>query len=202
VLVERTRYVGRYQVICAVDFPAGRNFASEKMRGLPKASLIADGFEILLTAGHTDKESLNELKSISDFILKYIDPTKEIRWVLGLHQRQREQVFNIMPHLKHYPAKFIRTDVHLSVPNVDLNAHQCDINFIRGHVGTQVKVSGNVNLELIKALTDQVGRFDVNFSQAKDITRSALKEHTGQRKIGKVSEPANIDEKMIGEQPS
>jgi deoxyribose-phosphate aldolase len=190
ILVERTKFRGQYQVICTVDFPNGKHFASEKMRDLPKASMLADGFDIMVSAKKTDRESLNELRAISDFILKYIDPTKEIRWVLGLRHRNYEDVRNVMSHLKNCPAKYIRTDNHLILPKLDINSHQLDIDFIRASVATPIKLSGNITLATINETINAVSRYDVSVQQAKDI----VKELKLQPEIQRKTVPKQVDQ--------
>jgi deoxyribose-phosphate aldolase len=171
VLVERSKFLGQYQVICTVDFPNGKHFASEKMRDLPKAAMLADGFDIMVSAKKTDRESLNELRAISDFILKYVDPTKEIRWVLGLRHREYDDVRNMMSHFKNCPAKFIRTDNHLVLPKIDINSHLLDIEFIKSSVAIPIKLSGNITLTTINETINAVSRYDVSVQQAKEIIK-------------------------------
>jgi hypothetical protein len=171
IMIERQRYRGSYKIICTVDFDNGKNYAMDKLRSIPKAALAVDGFDILVTAGKTDKESLNELKAISEFLKKAVDPLKEIRWTLGMRLRQTNDLLNVMKHLKTYPAAFIRTDHNLVAQNLTLEKHENDVKFIKSHVGTPIKVCGNVDVETIRSLRGKVSRFDVSMTQAARILK-------------------------------
>lgn len=173
VLIERMRFRAQYKIVCAVDFDTGKRYAMEKLRPLPQEIFKADGLDILLSANRADKESFNEMKVLRDFIKDSINPTIEIRWVLGLRSRTYEAVANIMPHLKKVPGSYIRTDINLEVPNHSLEKHATDINFIKDAVGAPIKLCGNIDLNTIIEFKSQVSRFDVSVSQAKKIAKEA-----------------------------
>lgn len=169
-LWERTRHSGQFKIICPVDFPHGRHFALEKIRDLPQAALSADGFEIMLSANLSDKECLNELRVITEFFHKSIDPTKELRWVLGYRSRSYESVRAFLPHITKWPVAFIRTDNNLTVPTFDIKKHNADITEIKNYVGCPIKISGNVDLDTINSVP-LARRFDVNMTQARTIIK-------------------------------
>lgn len=172
ILIDRSKYVNAYKVICAVDFHNGKHFALEKIRDLPQAALSADGFEILVSPNRPDKESLNELRGLTQFF-KSIDPMKEIRWVLGLRTREIPNLECILEHMRTWPGSFIRTDTNLEIPSLGIDDYIEDIDFIRSKVSTPIKVSGNVDFALINALSDVASRFDVTATQARKIAREA-----------------------------
>jgi hypothetical protein len=173
VLMERGRHFANYKVICTIDFPDGNkvwpNFAMAKLRDLPQAMFMADGYDIMLTPGRTDKECLNELRALSEF-LQRLGP-KELRWTLPLRTVHYEEVDKFLPHIMKWPASFVRTDSNLVVPDITLEDHLLDVEFIRSGVATKIKVCGNVNLNLIESLKNRVARFDVSLSQAREIIR-------------------------------
>lgn len=174
-LVERVKHRGQYKIICSVDFESGKHYGLEKMRPLPKAIMTADGFDILLTGNRTDKEHLNELRILSEFIHENIHKSKEIRWTLGLRTREQTAIALALPHFKKWPATFIRTD-HNVLPAKQANEyerHVRDVEFIREYTGLPIKVSGNVDYETYLKLKDSVKRFDVTFNQAKSIIKTA-----------------------------
>lgn len=189
IMIERQRYRGSYKIICTVDFDNGKNYAMDKLRSIPKAALAVDGFDILVTDGKTDKESLNELKAISEFLKKAVDPLKEIRWTLGMRLRQTNDLLNIMKHLKTYPAAFIRTDHNLIAQNLTLEKHENDVKFIKSHVGTPIKVCGNVDVETIRSLRGKVSRFDVSMTQATRILKKLSEAPVAEPVVKPVAEP-------------
>lgn len=167
-LFERMRINGQYKIITTVDFENGKQYAMDKFRSLPQNALKTDGFEILLSPDRTDKESLNELRIVTEFC-RQSNPLAEIRWVFGFRTRQPQQLQHFYPYLKKWPAQFLRTDINLEVPGLTITKHLEDVTRIRNFCGTSIKVSGNINLAMIKELSPRVARFDVNVSQAKRI---------------------------------
>jgi hypothetical protein len=169
--------VGRYKIICAVDFDRGRNFALSKFRALPTNALAADGFDVLLSANRPDKESYNELKAITQFIREMMDPLKEIRWTLDLRSRSQEDVKSIMPYLVKFPATYIRTaGAYLSddAGDVSVETHLKDIEFIRQFVGTPIKIGGgDLNFMTVTTLAGKAAAFDATAGQIRRISRAA-----------------------------
>ena len=166
-LIERMRTGGQYKIITMVDFDSGKSYSLEKLRYLPKSIFVADGIEVLLSPNRTDKESMNELKVIYEFV-RNLNPLMEIRWVFGFRTRTHQSMINFMQYLKNYPATFLRTDTNVEVPSLDFERHKQDIEFIRQHCGIPIKVSGNITLDMIKNLPE-AARFDVSVTQAKKI---------------------------------
>jgi hypothetical protein len=166
---ERQRVNAQYKILTTIDFYDGTQYAMDKLRTIPRFCLESDGFEILLSPGRNDSESKNELKAITEF-LRGINPLIDIRWVLGLKNRKYEEVKNCVSHFKEYPCSFVRTNTNTTAPNLGLEKHLFDIEFIKKYYGGQVKVSGNVDLTLIKALPD-IRRFDVSLTQYKGIVK-------------------------------
>lgn len=189
VLMERASFGGQYKVICAVDFDSGRRYALEKFRPLPQTIFKADGFDILLTPNRTDKESLNEMRALSEFI-RSLNPLMEIRWAFGFRTRTYESMAGFLPYLKKCPANFLRTDISLQSPLVSLKKHQADILLLKECVGTPIKVSGNIDFEIMKELREGVQRFDVSVAQAKKIVKAIQTEQASPE----LSKP----EKVIG----
>jgi len=174
-LVERMKHRGQYKIICSVDFESGKHYGLEKMRPLPKSIMTADGFDILLTSNRTDKEYLNELRILSEFIHENIHKSKEIRWTLGLRTREQATIALALPHIKKWPATFIRTD-HNVLPAKQENEyerHIRDVKFIREYTGLPIKISGNIDYETYLKLKGDVKRFDVTLDQAKSIIKTA-----------------------------
>jgi deoxyribose-phosphate aldolase len=164
---------GSYKIICALDFPAGGNFAMDKIWRANPDLVEADGFDILVSVGRSEIETGNEMKAIYEF-LKQNKPMVEIRWCLRMNGLPDEAV-KALQHVRKYSPTFIRTDQHLDLQNLDAEKHKANIELIKKHAPFPIKVSGNVDLETIKALQDvtQVKRFDVSFEQAETIARES-----------------------------
>lgn len=182
IMIERNGYKGPYKVICTVDFETGKAYAMDKLINSPKAIFEADGVEFLLTPNKNDKESLNELKCLHDF-MKRINPLMEVRWVFGFRTRSSEQMKNFYQYLKNFPANYIRTDPNVEVPAITVEQHQKDVNTIKEHVHSPIKVSGNITLDMINKLNN-VSRYDVNVKQAKKIIKD-LQEEEEQARVAK-----------------
>jgi hypothetical protein len=186
-----------YKIICAVDFPRGKAYALEKLRNLPEnVVFLADGFDILLTGGRTDKEVLNELRGLSEF-LKKIDPTKELRWTLGCCTRNRVEIKKMLTNMVKYPGSFIRTDQNLE-SQVSVDDHLSDIEFIRKVIATPVKVSGNVDYNTMQVLAGSAERFDVTLAKARTILKEAKRHKIPVNSDGEESEKEEL-EKLVYE---
>lgn len=165
-IIERSQFNYAHKVICAIDFE-NKNYSFNKMKDLGKGIWAADGYEILVSPNRTDIETMNEMKSLREFIIRY-EPTKEVRWALNLRNK-RFDFSHALKHAKNIPGSFIRTDINLVSPAATLDAHREDVDTIRKVVATPIKVSGSVNYDLIMALGQSVARFDVTLSQARDV---------------------------------
>jgi hypothetical protein len=179
-LIEKEKIVAPFRVICTMDFDRGNRYGLDKLRPLPNEMKMADGYDILLSPGRTDKETLNEIRVLHEFIKQVIAPIKEIRWTLGLRTRTQESVKYILAHIKEHPANFIRTNVALDSSNQTLEKHLEDIEMIKKNCPTPIIISGGVNLKIIRELSGKVARFDVSVTQAKQIVNEAL--HLGDKK--------------------
>jgi len=171
-IIERSQFNYAHKVICVIDFE-NKNYSFNKMKDLGKGIWAADGYEILVSPNRTDIETMNEMKSLREFIIRY-EPTKEVRWALNLRNK-RLDFSHALKHAKSIPGSFIRTDINLVSPAAILDAHREDVDFIKKVVATPIKVSGSVNYDLIMALGQSVARFDVTLSQARDVVAGVQK---------------------------
>lgn len=158
---------GQYRIICAVDFPAGRGFAMEKLKGLNEDFQLADGYEILLSPDRTEVESRNEMKALHGF-LKQINPLVEIRWCLAAHSRPEENSLGILKSMQQAAPSYMRIEPHVKLPNVGVDEHKAFVAKAKEQVPYAIKISGNVDLDLIRSFAEdrQVKRFDVDIDQA------------------------------------
>jgi len=193
--VERSKFNGAYKIIVAVDFDNGRRYGMEKLKYLPKNTFQTDGIEILLTPGRNDKESLNELKVISEWG-KMFNPLLEIRWVFGFRTRAKDLISNFMPYLKNVPGVLLRTDHNCEVPNITIEEHLSDVEYLKSFSSTPIKISGNVTFEVMKAV--KVAKYDVTINQAKKIVRSIEEEDKKPQPVQekKITELSNAPEKV------
>jgi hypothetical protein len=161
--VQRSRYNGQFKIICALDFRGG-DFAVSKFQHIPKIALDADGFDVYLTPKKSDIESSNEMKAIEEFISR-INMTAEKRWTLGLRTGDGHK--NTLRHFKERPANYIRNDINLISPLATLETLKKDVELIRSHSATPIKLCGNIDLDIIDTL--KTARYDVTLTQARGI---------------------------------
>lgn len=201
-ILDRNKYQGAYKIICAVDFWDGNNYAMEKIKYLPQSVMVADGFEILATPNRSDKETFNELKTITEFIRGTLDAIKEIRWALALRTRPPGHFYNILKNVKKWPGSFIRTDVNIESPAASVDVHGADFQFVRDKIATPVKVSGNVTFDTMMALMGSVARFDVSLAQAKRIMNSIRVMERQEKELLQFNEEDIGDDQVIYAEPN
>ena len=186
-IVERSQFNYAHKIICAIDFE-NKYFSFNKMKDLGKSIWAADGYEILVSPNRTDIETMNEMKSLREFILAY-EPTKEIRWALNLRNKKYD-FSHALKHAKNIPGSFIRTDTNLISPASTMEAHKEDVDVIKKVVAMPIKISGSVNYDLIMAMRPNVARFDVTLSQAREIV-------IGVQKAGREEELQKIEDRDV-----
>lgn len=184
ILFERSKFSPAFKVICAVDF-FNKNYALQKIRNLSNNVFMADGFEFRVSSGRNDKESLNELRALTEFIKNGLGPSKDIRWALNLRAITYDNYMYLLNHMRKWPASFIRTDINIECPSVNYDTHMDDINFIKEKIATPIKVSGNINYSLMLTLANKAARFDVNLTQARRILKDALDNDKMEREAAK-----------------
>lgn len=189
IVVERMKVNGNYSIICAVDFEKGTTYAMEKLRSLPQCVQAVNGFDILVSSKRTDKESLNELKSIYQFIKSVYGKTVQIRWTLGMLTRKIDEIQNVIPHLISCPANYIRLDNNLVIPGVTEEQHRNAITVLRQFIQTPVKVSGNITYEMAINLKSEAARFDVSIEQFNAIVKNVQKRQVEPKEV---SEPGVV----------
>lgn len=164
---------GRYQLIAALDFHRGVNWGMDKLFRANPDFIIADGFDILLTPGKTEVESKNEMRSIFEY-LKGNRPLCNIRWCLKMHSAKIEETVGILKNMKKFPPAFVRVDHHLEIPQVTADKLKSAASIIREQVPFPIKVCGNIDLETLNKLEEEVNikRFDVSMKQAESIIRT------------------------------
>lgn len=168
---------GNYQIIAAVDFPRGNNFSLDKLMKAGDDISSAEGYDIVLSTERSQIEIKNEVNAITSF-LKQINPIVDLRWTLKLHTEDLGKSKEILAMLRSFPAKYIRIDPHLELPNVSIDDHIRLFSCVRENIGTPIKLSGNVNLEVIKHFAKEYPstRFDVSPSEAVSIVRALEQE--------------------------
>ena len=165
-----------YKIIVAIDFrDNGKHYAMDKVKLLPREVLEADGYDIMITPGRNEIETGKEMNTLHDFF-KQMNPMTEIRWVLGCRTQTTENILTVIKMAKKYPPNFIRTDSNVVIPQQDIGNHRVDIKLIKDNIGIPIKLSGNINWEIVKEMKDQVARFDVSISQARSILINADKD--------------------------
>jgi len=167
-IMLRQGYLNKFRVICTVDFPEGRCFAGEKVGVLPSGALNADGFEILLSSGRTDKECENELSELYRFFRKDL-AGKELRYCLNLHGRKFEDIIKFFKHFKKFPPDFLRTNVDLRLQRFKDKDHADAIRMIRERSGVPIKLCGNVSPDTVINFQGKVARYDVGFDAAQRV---------------------------------
>jgi len=174
-LVDRSAKNGQYKLIAAIDFPDGKNFCYDKFKTLNVLSLEVDGMDILLTKNRTEVESKNEAKSLIEFLRGSINPTLNIRYVLGCYCNKWDDIEKFLGAAKAHPPDAIRIDQHLELPNITVENHIQTLTKLRKKTPKTVKISGNLDLDAIEKLVsiDKNLRFDVSANQAIAIVNQA-----------------------------
>jgi deoxyribose-phosphate aldolase len=189
-LTDKAVRGGQFNVIAAIDFPNGRNFALDKWKDVGKEVLSADGFEVMLSMGRLPAECRNEIRIVTEFIKGQINPLAEMRFVLRVFDRTQAEIEECLKGIAAYPPAMIRLDHRTSAPNtiIDLKKQIEAITLIRKHVATPIKVSGNLDFQALKELSNiqKVHRFGVSMSQAREIVNAVRKEEEKPR--GKATE--------------
>jgi hypothetical protein len=171
-LIERMAIAGKYKIIAAIDFDTGgKKFAMEKFRALPRTSLEVDGFEILLSPGKNEADARNELRAIHSFVRDQISVLKTINYSLAMNVKPDTDFSPHLKALKDYKPALLRTDYNLELPDFDEFRHQQNIETIRAHSGSPIKLSTNITLSTIDSYIGKAVYFDVTSKQARRIIR-------------------------------
>lgn len=162
-----------FKVILAVDFDAkGSNYVISKFANLDLSWVQADGFEIVLTPKENPVEVRNEVQALTAH-LKKMSPSAEIRYCINMFSFNTSIVENMITAINSQnnprPA-FIRIDQSLENAKRDIMeyAPKC-LQIIRKISPFPVKASTNVTLDAIRALKDEIARFDVSLKTAESI---------------------------------
>lgn len=108
---------GNYSIIATVDFPKGQRFSLEKLNRSGDDIGAAEGYDVLLSTHRSQVECNNEMRAILQF-LKSLNPVVDLRWSLRMHTDSDEDSRKVLTNLTKHPARFIRVDPHLEIPNV------------------------------------------------------------------------------------
>jgi hypothetical protein len=189
---------GPYKIICAIDFPAGSNFAMDKIFRSNPDFVGADGYDFLLSTNRTDIELYNEMMAIFRFI-KGNRPMSQIRWALKMHTH-KSQGLSALKHMKKVPPAFVRLNSELEVPKLGVTKHREYIKLASKQIPYPIKVCGNVDLTLIEKLTGEanVKRFDVSLDQAEAIIRELSNRSTAPRTPPTAPQPQGPAVKKVG----
>jgi deoxyribose-phosphate aldolase len=189
---------GPYKIICAVDFPSGSNFGMDKIFRTNPDFVGADGFDFLLSSNRTDVELHNEMMAIYNFI-KGNRPFSQIRWVLKL-RTHKDAGLSALKHMAKAPPAFVRLNSELEVPKIGVTKHREYIKLARKQVPYPIKVCGNVDLNLIDKLANEVNvkRFDVSLNQAEAIIRELSNKTAAPRTTPTSPQPQGPAVKKVG----
>lgn len=199
-VVDRESKRGNYRIIAAIDF-GSTSFAMQKVRDMGGDATAADGFDIMCSTGRPANEIFNEIKSVSDF-LKSINRLAEIRWVLGAFTRPDAEVQNYLKCFAKYQVNWLRIDQHVTDTKIAPAQHFGMVESIRRGCKLPLKVSGNVNKEVVDHfMKDNSIRFDVTLDQANNIL-AAYNEpvKTEEPKKEEVKVPAPPQSEVEGQQ--
>lgn len=173
-LLARDRIGGQFKIIAPIDSPKGEVFGTQKLRGLNTSALQVDGFEILLTGDKSVLDTRNEAMALTDFIKKHLSQRIEVRFVLNVFSRDKENINRMLEGLKtvRTPA-FIRNDIgnKLQVSKANADIHNACVNNIREYIGAPIKISGNIST--LKSIADcpEPKRYAVSLSNARTIVK-------------------------------
>jgi hypothetical protein len=203
-IAARSMRKALFKIILAVDLPDGDNFAMLKLRDLGNDALAADGFDIVSSKRRKPIESLNEVKSLTEFIVS-MNPFAEIRWSIGAIDRAESDYAEHLKSLHKYPCSMIRTDHRLFVGSgVGVDKHKLIVNSIRKYVASPIKLSGNIDRDTYLAFeNDKSIRFDVTADQFNSLRKSVIGQANEQKKEESTQKEPSAqtiidDEEIIG----
>lgn len=174
-----------FKVIVMVDLPNGSNFAMQKLRDLGPDALAADGFDIISSSRRKPIETLNEVKSLTDF-MGSMNPLAEIRWSLNMFDRPESEYAEVIKSVQKIPCAFLRNDHRTSYQGITVDSHKQMVESIRKHITTPIKVSGNVDMTVYSAFeADKSIRFDVTLDQARNLIRN---QNTNEQKTQEIKQ--------------
>lgn len=182
-LAERIKRRGHFKIIVTIDFPRGEVYGINKMRGLTREAVGADGYEILLTPGKNENENRNEARVLTDLIRTHISDFAEVRFVAhGLTRPEAEavQMAKVMKDIQ-APALF-RTDTHhkMQVTKANHKTHTALATKIRAVSNLPIKISGNI--DSIRMIAGCLGglsgaiKFATSFQQLEQIIKDIQKQ--------------------------
>lgn len=149
---ERIKCGGDFKIIAPVDWPKGDVRGSLKLRGVNKASLSSDGFEILLSHGISVNESKSEVKALLGFVEQYVSRFFDVRFVLKSINEDSSFV-NVCSAIADVGSSVIvRSDCRIKAQSSKANfkAHSGIVKKISSVCPYRIKLSGNVDLKLIE----------------------------------------------------
>jgi len=177
-IVDKSTRDGQYRIVAAVDFPAGREFALDKLRDVPQDAFEADGFEIVLSANRGEANCKNEIRAITDLIKRY-NPLAEIRFVLGIFNRNDAEIKACCEEFKFSRPALVRLETSLVIVPA-LTAIVAAVERVRADAPNLVKVCGlpkdpREQCQKVMALLKIPGvtRIGVSLDQARSILRMA-----------------------------
>jgi deoxyribose-phosphate aldolase len=193
-IVDRSTRDGQYKIVAAVDFPAGSQFALDKLRDIPQDAFDADGFEIVLSRNRGEANCKNEIRAITDLIKRF-NPLAEVRFVLNVFSRNDVEIKACCQEFKTSRPAFVRLEASLIVVPA-ITAITAAVERIRADAPNLVKVCGlpkepGEQLQKAEALLKIPGvvRIGVSLDQARSILRMAQE---AQNKPPQ--EPAKVEE--------
>lgn len=158
-----------------IDFPHGKRKGTRKFHDVPNDVAEADIFEVMLEDGLSASTYKKEVAAISDIIKKTMNPTAQVRIVLGSHHRKTESINGAIQAARAAGCPMVRTNPFvLGTKGLD---HGAEIITIKEQSSIPIKVSGEVDIGVIKDVGHMIGnkgRFAVDFEQANKIV-NALK---------------------------
>lgn len=206
-IVDRANKRGFYKIIAAIDFPFGKNFAMQKVRGISRDVLAAEGFDIQLSVDRTTAETFNEVKSVTEF-LKSLNQAAEIRWTLP-HNTSVHKISDFLNALKRCPqVTWVRLGHTLTENGVGLGNYNGLIQMVRQAVPLPIKIGGCVSADVFDAFSkDKAIRFDMSLEQINALIRAKTEppkvsnesNEPPKNEPPKQSETSEVDgEKVIG----
>lgn len=169
-IFARVRKQGKFKIITPVDWPKGDVFGMNKMTGMTKDALSADGFEIIISARDNSNEIKSEALAITDFVRRHLGQHIQVRFVLATSVRDPQMISKICDVMKHIPApNVLRTDIHTKIQQTKAE-HTPILENIRKSTALPVKISGNINsLKIVQKYLSDVHSFGVSLKQAEAI---------------------------------
>jgi len=152
--VARNLSGGKYAIYVMVDSPKGSKYGMDKFKGTSTDFFLADGYDITLTPGRSNHETIQEIVSIHSFMKQMISPHVDVCYTINASMRTDEQLECLAKTFYSNPPTKIKMESSPTVQptKANLEVHKNNIKTIRNFCTAPLVVSGNINYNIYDEL--------------------------------------------------